>query len=404
MKTLSVIFTLLLGLGIASADTGNLSNMRFAGVWFYRTQDEQAVAGQFPVGHLYGGRRESVEDSVAVQEKHSDLARVLYEKMQKEKQPGGNRLLDRLDDGDGELASTQGDALVMACALNYEHVEVQRLPLGKKTISKTLAEIGFDLVLCNFRDRRIVAIFPLRAQIADAEDGVPTEERKRELLRHLYETKVVDVFMEAARRTYDTENAPKTLGIGELKFFDVAMASVPESLRESIHTYYSSYICAAFYDAVGVPVLPYSGGNELLYYSMREQVDDAAQLSVRTAEDDASALSVTSDGTRSFVLKKPDYTLDVVIPGFQTQVLAKKKHQRHLGFVSACRITMKEGDKTLYTSKYIDSVQAMYTHDAKLGIPWIYYQAATYKMLKGAAQKLSKQKETKSAIFTCSTK
>ena len=64
MKTLSVIFTLLLGLGIASADTGNLSNMRFAGVWFYRTQDEQAVAGQFPVGHLYGGRRESVEDSV----------------------------------------------------------------------------------------------------------------------------------------------------------------------------------------------------------------------------------------------------------------------------------------------------------------------------------------------------
>lgn len=404
MKTLSVIFTLLLGLGIASADTGNLSNMRFAGVWFYRTQDEQAVAGQFPVGHLYGDRRESVEDSVAVQETHSDLARVLYEKMQKEKQPGGNRLLDRLADGDGGLSSTQGDALVMACALNYEHVEVQRLPLGKKTISKILAEIGFDLVLCNFRDRRIVAILPLRAQIADAQDAVPTEEYKRQLLSRLYETKVVDTFMEAARRTYDAENAPKTLGIGELTFFDVAMASVPESLRESIHTYYSSYICAAFYDAVGVPVLPYSGGNELLYYSMREQVDDAAQLSVRTAEDDASALSVTSDGTRSFVLKKPDYTLDVVVPGFQTQVLAKKKHQRHLGFVSACRITLKEGEKTLYTSKYIDSVQAMYTHDAKLGIPWIYYQAATYKMLKGAAQKLSKQKETKSAIFTCSTK
>lgn len=403
MKALSVILTLLLSISVASADTGNPSNLRFAGVWFYRTQDEQAVAKQFPVGHQYGGRRESVENSVAVQEKHSDLTRLLYEKMQKEKQAGGNRLLDRLAADDEMLLTSQGDALVMACALNYEHVEVQRLPLGKKTISKTLAEIGFDLVLCNFRDRRIVAIFPLRAQIADAEDGVPTEARKRELLSLLYETKVVDMFMEAARRTYDAENAPKTLGIGELTFFDEAMKSVPENLRESIHTYYSSYICAAFYDSVGVPVLPYSGGNELLYYSMREQVDDAAQLSARTAEDDVSAPAVTSDGTRSFVLKKPDYTIDVVIPVFQTQVLAKKRHQSHLGFVSACRITLKEGEKTLFSSKFIDSVQAMYTHDAKLGIPWIYYQAATYKMLRGAAAKLAKQKETKSIIFTCST-
>ena len=404
MKALSVIFAVLLSVTTVYAEAAVSSNLRFAGVWFYRTQDEQAVAKQFPVGRLYGGRRESVVDSVAVQEKHSALTRTLHEKMLSEKTPGGNRLLDRLSDGESAMISSQGDALVMACALNYEHVEVQRLPLGKKTISKILAEIGFDLVLCNFRDRRIVAILPLRAQIADAQDAIPTDDYKQQLLSRLYETKVVDTFMEAARRTYDAENAPKTLGIGELTFFDSAMESVPESLKESIHTYYSSYICAAFYDTIGVPVLPYSGGNELLYYSMREQVDDAAQLSDRTAEDDAAAPSVTSDGTRSFVLKKPDYTLDVVIPGFQMQVLAKKKHQRHLGFVSACRITMKEGEKTLYTSKYIDSVQAMYTHDAKLGIPWIYYQAATYKMLKSAAEKLAKQKETKSIIFTCSTK
>jgi hypothetical protein len=46
----------------------------------------------------------------------------------------------------------------------------------------------------------------------------------------------------------------------------------------------------------------------------------------------------------------------------------------------------------------------MYTHDAKLGTPWIYYQAATYKMLLEAAKKLTKQKETKSILFTCSTK
>ena len=380
------------------------NTMRFAGVWFYQTQDEQAVAKQFPVGRHYGDRREQAADSASLQPQHSDLTKMLYTAMQKEKQAGGKRILDYLGEGDETMLATQGDALVMACALNYEHVEVQRLPLGKKTISKILAEIGFDMVLCNFNDRRIVAILPMRAQIVDACDEVPTEERKQALLKKLYEEKICEMFMKTARTEFDLSRAPKAIGIGQLVLHDKAMEVVPENLKSSIMTYYSSYICSAFYEAAGIPVLPYSGGNELLYYSMREQVDDVAQLDVRTAEDDATAPKVTGDGTRSFVLKKPDYTIDVVIPGYQTQVLAKKKYQRHLAFAAACRLTIKDNEKPVYTSKYIDSVQAMYTHDAKLGTPWIYYQAATYKVLLEAAKKLTKQKETKSILFTCSTK
>ena len=386
------------------ADAATMSPIRFAGVWFYRTQDEQEVARQFPVGRHYGDRREFSADSPAMQEKYSDLTMQLYKSMLSEKKEGGTRLLDRLAEGDETMIASQGDAMVMACALNYEHVEVQRLPLGKKTVSKILAEIGFDMVLCNFHDRRIVAVLPMRAQIVDGCDEVPSEERKQGLLKRLYDTKISEMFMELARKEFDESSAPKTIGIGELTLHDKALADVPANLKDSVHTYYSSYICSAFYQAAGIPVLPYSGGNELLYYSMREKVDDAAQLDVRTAEEDASAPSVTADGTRSFILKKPDYTLDVVIPGYQTQVLAKKKYQRHLAFAAACRLTLKQGETSIYTSKYIDSVQAMYTHDAKLGTPWIYYQAATYKMFMEAAKKLSRQKETKSIIFTCSTK
>ena len=64
MKALSVIFAVLLSVTTVYAEAAVSSNLRFAGVWFYRTQDEQAVAKQFPVGRLYGGRRESVVDSV----------------------------------------------------------------------------------------------------------------------------------------------------------------------------------------------------------------------------------------------------------------------------------------------------------------------------------------------------
>ncbi len=403
MKRYTAYILTLLSIVTSFVDAAE-TTMRFAGIWFYKTQDELAVAKQFPVGRHYGDRREQSADSTSVQTQHTDLTRKLYTFMQKEKRAGGKRILDYLGEGDETMVSSQGDALVMACALNYEHVEVQRLPLGKKTISKILAEIGFDMVLCNFNDRRIVAVLPMRAQIVDACDEVPTELRKQELLKKLYEEKVCDLFMNTARMEFDFSKAPKTIGIGELVLHDKAMKAVPENLKSSIMTYYSSCICSAFYEATGIPVLPYSGGNELLYYSMREQVDDVAQLDVRTAEDDASAPKVTADGTRSFVLKKPDYTIDVVIPGYQTQVLAKKKYQRHLAFAAACRLTINDNEKAVYTSKYIDSVQAMYTHDAKLGTPWIYYQAATYKMLLEAAKKLSKQHETKSILFTCSTK
>ncbi len=401
MKTLYAIFLLLFGVSVVVADTEAKADLRFAGVWFYRTLNADAVAKQFPVGQFYGGKRISTDDSVAVQESHSDIAKVIYAKMQEGKKAGGDRLMDRLGDGDETMISSRADALVMACALNYEHVEVQRLPLGKKTISKVLVEIGFDLVLCNFRDRRIVAIIPLRAQIVDAMDEMPTEAHKQQLLKKLYETQVVAQFIKAAQSTYNPDMAPKTIGIGEITLHDKALSKVPESLKDSIKTYYSSYICSALYEEIGVPVLPYSGGNELLYYTMREQVDDAAQLDVQTALDDASA-PAASDGTKSFILKKPDYTVDVVIPDYQTQVLAKKKYQRHLAFVAACRLTLKQGEKSLFSSKFIDSVQAMYTHDADLGLPWIYYQAATYKMFKAAAQKLRVAKETKSIIYSCS--
>lgn len=402
MKTWFVFCLIWFSISALFAESESKADLRFAGVWFYRTLNPVAVAKQFPVGQFYGGKRHITDESVAVKEEHSDLAKSIYAEMRSKKKSGGARLLDRLADGDETMISSQADALVMACALNYEHVEVQRLPLGKKTISKVLVEIGFDLVLCNFRDRRIIAIIPLRAQIVDAMDDFPTEARKQALLKKLYETEVVRLFVEAAEASYDAQITPKTIGIGDIVLHDKAMSKVPESLKDSIKTYYSSYICSAFYQEIGVPVLPYSGGNELLYYTMREQVDDAAQLDVQTAMDDASDSRATADGVKSFILKKPDYTMDVVIPDYQTQVLAKKKYQRQLAFVAACRLTLKRGTESLYSDKFIDSVQAMYTHDANLGVPWIYYQAATYKMLKNAAQKLRVQKETQSIIYSCS--
>lgn len=403
-KILFILMGILAGISALSAEALTPSPIRFAGVWFYRTQNEQEVARQFPVGRQYGDRRVTQGATTTTEEQHSRLTQDIYTRMQAQKQEGGQRLLDRLATGDESMYASRGDALVMACALNYEHVEVQKIPVGKKDVYKIMAEIGFDLVLCNFHDRRIAAILPMRCQIMDASESAPTETRKHELLKHLYETQVADQFITLASKTWSDCQAPRTVGIGKLDIREAAMAKVPEQLKNSITTYYSSLICSAFYSQASIPVLPYSGGNELLYYTMREQVDDASSLDTRTAEEDATISDPDEANTRSFILKKPDYTLDIIIPDYQTQVLEKKKYKQHLAFVAACRITLKQQEEEIGTSTFFDSVQGNYAYGTELGTPWLYYQAATDTLLKKAANDMTKKKgPVGKALFTCTT-
>lgn len=98
----------------------------------------------------------------------------------KERKKDGRRILDYMpEDPEADFSnSVTSDSVVFACALNYEHVESQYEAGTGSAYSKILAEIGFDLVICNFKDRRILATIPGRVVAIDAVPGRASQSKK----------------------------------------------------------------------------------------------------------------------------------------------------------------------------------------------------------------------------------
>lgn len=405
----SVLFALSLCAGLlgtlSAQETLTFEGVRFSGMWYYGTQNEEEIAAQFPVGHTFGDRREIREDGFSV-EVPSELTRRLTEAMQAEYQPGGERLIDRLCAASDPDAAKTDESWQVACAINYEHVETQVLPFGKnEKITKILAEVGFDVILCNFADRRIAAMLPGRIQLTDAVKGtVVSEEQKQACLRHLYEESLLPEFMNIVRQPCSTFSPSFTIGIGEIRLGDELLKDTPEALKPSIKSYYSSLISAAFYEKLGVPVLPYSGGNDQVYCSMRENLSNVHELKRRAAVDTNEARREGKSSGGSFVLRRPDCVLNIYLPKFATQVVKKiNKRQSQFAFVAGCELELQSPTgETAFQERLFGNVDALYTNDVNLGTPWIYYQAASYDMLVNATEKLKKSPGSKKWILMSS--
>lgn len=378
--------------------------VRFAGMWYYGTQNEEEIAAQFPVGHRYGDRREIRADGYSV-EVQSDLTRRMTELMQSEMKAGGDRLVDRLAQQGADSAARGDNTWLVACAINYEHIETQELPYLGDKVTKILTEVGFDVILCNFADRRIAALLPGRIQLTDAVKGTDvTEERKRANLERLYEEMLLPEFMRIIKQPCSTFSPSFTIGIGNMELGEELLRDTPASVRPSVHSYYSSLISSVFYEKLGVPVLPYSGGNDQVYCSMRENLSDVHELKRRAAMETNEARREGKTQGATFVLRRPDCVLNIKLPKFMTQVARQvNKRQDELAFVAGCEITLQDpAGRTAYSNRVLGHVSALYTKNVKLGTPWIYYQAASWQMLANAAEEMKKDKAAKKWLIMSS--
>ena len=378
--------------------------VRFSGMWYYGTQNEEEIAAQFPVGHHYGDRREIRADGYSV-EVQSDLTRRMVEQMQAEMKPGGERLVDRLAKEGDSGSSREDNAWLVACAINYEHTETQELPFLGGKVTKILSEVGFDVILCNFADRRIAALLPGRIQLIDAVKGTSvSEERKRANLEQLYEKMLLPEFMRIVKQPCSTFSPSFTIGIGNIELGEELLRDTPAAVRPSVHSYYSSLISSVFYEKLGVPASPYSGGNDQVYCSMRENLSDVHELKRRAHADTNDARREGKTQGAAFVLKRPDCLLDIKLPKFATEVARKvNKRQNELAFVAGCEISLQDpAGRSAYNNRVLGHVSALYTNDVKLGTPWIYYQAASWKMLENAADDMRKNKDAKKWLLMSS--
>lgn len=375
----------------------------FAGIWFYSAIKQNTTKKQFPIGYVYGPStsKEVGKDNI------SNLHKAIHAGLLKERKKDGRRILDYMpEDPEADFSnSVTSDSVVFACALNYEHVESQYEAGTGSAYSKILAEIGFDLVICNFKDRRILATIPGRVVAIDAVPGRASQSKKNALLHHLYEKKLIPEFIKLCKAPYSSLMATKTLGIDKIRVDKGALEKIPTNYKaageRSYMAYLSSLVSSSFYSAVKVPILPWSGGGDKIFYVMSERITDTGRVMDEALKDNVAHEKESGNlepTCKDFLLKKPDYTLEVVFPGFLTHTMQSNKFQKQLAFVAFCGLRLKQGDREIIMIKFKDAVSSTYPTDIKLESSWINYEDATIKMLRSAAITLKKRKKTNSII------
>ena len=375
----------------------------FAGIWFYSAIKQNTTKKQFPIGYVYGPStsKEVGKDNI------SNLHKAMHAGLLKERKKDGRRILDYMpEDPEADFSnSVTSDSVVFACALNYEHVESQYEAGTGSAYSKILAEIGFDLVICNFKDRRILATIPGRVVAIDAVPGRASQSKKNALLHHLYEKKLIPEFIKLCKAPDSSLMATKTLGIDKIRVDKGALEKIPTNYKaageRSYMAYLSSLVSSSFYSAVKVPILNWSGGGDKIFYLMSERIKDTGRVMDEALKDNVAHEKESGNPEptgKDFLLKKPDYTLEVVFPGFLTHTMQSNKFQKQLAFVAFCGLRLKQGDREIIMIKFKDAVSSTYPTDIKLESSWINYEDATIKMLRSAAITLKKRKKTNPII------
>jgi len=333
--------------------------IKYSGVWLsgkYCDADKN-----FPVGKHY---------SLQFGEGSSnDLSKDLLALIRKESKPNGNRLVDSIAPDDYTPQASVGKALVMACAINYEHVD--QVEIGG--INKVMAEVGFDLVICDFSNRSVVVCLPGRIMRTDVtESAIVSEAKKKEMLEELYRKELPKQFVKLAK-----EHGPEIMGLDsaavtKVTVFDEAKKILPNWLSERYEDYFGNVLGSNFYEGCGLPILPFSRGNEMVFCAMREGVSDASSKVIESAKESGSGVS--------FVLKKPEYQVELVIPGFQTVTATSNDVGKLVQNCSYSRITIKKGEDVIYTAQHDGSVRNLIPKGSSEKVPWLAYSDAVNEM------------------------
>jgi len=352
---------------VASEVSQKMSLIKFSGIWLSGKFSE--ADRLFPVGK--GFAMQLGENGATT------LSRDLLKQLRAQAKPDGSRIIDSVAPDDYMPDASKGEALVMACAINYEHVD--GVEIGG--IHKVIAEVGFDLVICNFADRSIVLSLPGRVTRTDvANSSNITQEKKTELLKNLYQEELIKRFCKLAQSHGPEIFGTKTAAVTKITLFPEAQAILPEWLQSRAEEYIAGVAASNFYEGAGLPLLPFSRGNEVAFCAMREQLSDANRV-IAVSEGEARNTGM------SFVLKKPDYEIELVIPVFKTVTATSGPAGDVVQNCAYSRITIKIGDSVIYSAQHDGNAQNIVPAGSSRKTPWLAYSDALNTLFfKGGKQ------------------
>ena len=352
-------------------DVQNNSNdkyslIKYSGVWLTGTY--QDINRHFPVGKTHtlafgnqGG---------------NELSKKILERIREEAISGKGRLIDSIAPDDFRPEAASGKSYVMACSINYEHVDC--VEIGG--VNKIMGEVGFDLVICDFSTRSVVVCLPGRVMYVDVSNSPNISDDKKEaVLNNIYNEMLPKEFIRICKAHGPEIIGLDSAGVSDVKLFDEAFAILPDHIKERYQSYFGNIAASNFYEATGMPLLPYSRGSELVFCGMQEDLVDATN-SVINSEQGAQG--------QRFVLKKPTYDVELLIPAFQTTVATNNEIGKVVLNCAYSRITIKKGDIPIYTSQHDGNVKNMIPRGSSSKTPWLAYSDALNEMFLGAGKKI----------------
>lgn len=344
--------------------------IKFAGVWIRGSAADAAKA--CPVGIKYamgGGNNENA----------AGYSRKLLQKIRAKQKPAGLRLIDRVAPDDYLPQAGSGSALVMACAINYEIIEDGALPSG---VVGSFGEIGFDLIICDFSDRRVVLSIPCRLVFQEH------AKKSDSHLVKLYEQHLPQIFMQLAEHKWQGGDSFSTVGIGDVTILQPkntndlpsCVVNLPEGISERAEMLCAQIAASRFFDSTGIPIQPYSKGEEAVFYGLQENLADASSLIAQKIREQ------NADGV-GFLLKKPNYKIDL------KGVFARQKQGRSVNYTSQYRIILTDqGGDEIHNDKYDACADLIpYKADANQDV-WHYSADASVRVFQKFVTSFSKSK------------
>ena len=358
-------------------------DIKWGGVWLRGSNADRDDF--YPVGSQFALQALDEENSLMA----AEYSAKLFKSLEVAATPGGGRILDRVQNLELAKASS-GKALVMACAVNYEFYERTK-EAGENIV---YAEVGFELLVCDFSTRNVVFSLPNRLQYKDIWQG---EKHIKTEIKKIYKDRLPSSFLELAKRKWDGGTSFQTLGFGKVDVWDDAKERMPAGFKERSEFFLSTLLASTFSKEIDIPVMPYSKGKEAVYTG----------LVVKTLEDTGSVTNKESSGPDKdafFVLEKPSYTLDLVIPTFREArgggdgVIDSSLHYAY------ARVILNGGaGAAIFNKKYDAGVRRAMVKGDKVRPLWLASWDATSKLYKAVAKDIkgSKDDEVSSLVSGC---
>jgi hypothetical protein len=261
-----------------------------------------------------------------------------------------------------------GKALSVAIALSYEDIYV--LPFDGDF--KASYDIAMNVVVFDFEEKKVIAVYPLRFLRNEMYKSRPTKKQHKEVIKALLTSnnRGFNLFDETIKRMQGMvikSSYGNYLGVNSVELAPKAIDKIPNKLLQNkiIETQIAQQFEGALSKSAYVPMVPFTKGEAV-----------GGTMAARFSNGDSFELQ----------LPEKDYLINLKLRGFK-----RKTSSEHDGFTSLITLTVEKpsGKKTV-NAKFSNNIWVLkeMTGENSKGGRWTIYEESLGKLINDLAKQI----------------